>query len=54
MAVGTAVAIVAIIVLFAFPEALGVSVIIVPALAASLLAYLLGHWMAARPAGGTA
>jgi len=54
MAVGTVVAIVAIIVLFAFPEALGVSVIIVPALAASLLAYLLGHWMAARPAGGTA
>jgi len=52
MAVGTVVSMIAIIFLFAFPEAVGVQVIIVPALGAALLAYAFGHWMGARRAGG--
>ena len=53
MIVGTVVSMVAIIFLFVFPEAVGVQVIIVPALAAALLAYAFGHWVGARGAGGT-
>jgi SSS family solute:Na+ symporter len=54
MTVGTVVSMIAIIFLFVFPEAVGVQVIIVPALAAALAAYACGHWMGTRSAGGTA
>jgi SSS family solute:Na+ symporter len=51
MSVGIIVAMVAIIFLFVFPRQ--IEVIIIPGLAAGLLAYLLGHWLAPRlgPAG---
>jgi SSS family solute:Na+ symporter len=45
MGVGTAVAMIAIILLFIFPSAIGTSVIIIPGLGAALLAYVLGHWI---------
>jgi SSS family solute:Na+ symporter len=46
MGVGTLVAMIAVAVLLLFPSAIETSVIIVPALAAALLAYALGHWIA--------
>ena len=45
MGVGTAVAMIAIICLFVFPSLIDVPAIIIPALGAGLLAYLLGHWI---------
>jgi hypothetical protein len=45
MGVGTAVAMIAIVFLFIFPSAIETSVIIIPALGAALLAYVLGHWI---------
>jgi len=45
MGVGTVVAMIAIMFLFIFPSAIETSVIIIPALGAALLAYVLGHWI---------
>jgi SSS family solute:Na+ symporter len=45
MGVGTAVAMIVIVFLFIFPSAIETSVIIIPALGAALLAYMLGHWI---------
>jgi SSS family solute:Na+ symporter len=45
MSVGTFVAMSAIIFLFIFPSIIKAPAIIIPALGASLLAYLLGHWL---------
>ena len=46
MGVGTVVAMIAIICLFVFPSLIDVPAIIIPALGAALLAYLVGHWIA--------
>ncbi len=46
MGVGTVVAMIAIICLFVFPSLIDVPAIIIPALGAALLAYILGHWIA--------
>lgn len=53
MAVGTVVSMIAIVLLFAFPGAVGVQGIIVPALGAALLAYVFGHWFGRGRNGGT-
>jgi Na+/proline symporter len=45
MGVGTVVAMIAVICLFVFPSLIDVPAIIIPALGAGLLAYLLGHWI---------
>jgi SSS family solute:Na+ symporter len=45
MGVGTVVAMIAVICLFVFPSLIDVPAIIIPALGAALLAYLLGHWI---------
>ena len=45
MGAGTVVAVIAIICLFVFPSIIDVPAIIIPALGAALLAYLLGHWI---------
>ena len=52
MVVGTVVSMIAIVLLFAFPGAVGVQGIIVPALGAALLAYVFGHWFGRRRNGG--
>ncbi len=46
MGVGTVVSMIAIICLFVFPSLIDVPAIIIPALGAALLAYILGHWIA--------
>jgi SSS family solute:Na+ symporter len=51
MGVGTLVAMIAVVLLLLFPSAIETSVIIVPALAAALLAYGLGHWIAKVKSG---
>lgn len=51
MGVGTLVAMIAVVLLLLFPSAIETSVIIVPALAAALLAYALGHWIAKVKSG---
>jgi SSS family solute:Na+ symporter len=45
MSVGTVAAVVAVIFLFVFPSVVDVRAIIIPALGAALLAYVLGHWI---------
>jgi SSS family solute:Na+ symporter len=45
MGVGTIVAMIAIMFLFIFPSVVDVPAIIIPALGAALLAYVLGHWL---------
>jgi len=45
MGAGTVVAVIAIICLFVFPSIIDVPAIIIPALGAALLAYMLGHWL---------
>jgi SSS family solute:Na+ symporter len=45
MGAGTVVAMIAIICLFVFPSIIDVPAIIIPALGAALLAYMLGHWL---------
>jgi SSS family solute:Na+ symporter len=45
MGTGTLVAMIAIMCLFIFPSIIDIPAIIVPALGAALLAYLLGHWI---------
>jgi SSS family solute:Na+ symporter len=45
MGVGTVVAMIAVICLFVVPSLIDVQAIIIPALGAGLLAYLLGHWI---------
>jgi SSS family solute:Na+ symporter len=45
MGVGTVVAMIAVICLFKYPSLIDVPAIIIPALGAALLAYLLGHWI---------
>ena len=46
MGVGTLVAMIAVICLFVFPSLIDVPAIIIPALGAGLLAYVVGHWIA--------
>jgi len=45
MSVGTGAAIIAVIFLFVFPSMVDVRAIIIPALGAALLAYVVGHWV---------
>jgi len=45
MGVGTVVAMIAVICLFVFPSLIDVPAIIIPALGAGLLAYVVGHWI---------
>jgi hypothetical protein len=51
MGVGTVVAMIAIICLFVFPSLIDVPAIIIPALGAALLAYVLGHWIERMKSG---
>jgi len=45
MGTGTLVAMIAIMCLFIFPSIIDAPAIIIPALGAALLAYILGHWI---------